>query len=219
MTGRSGPYAIPIRSCSRWGLPCRPGCPARGAPLPHPFALARNLRPPGGLLSVALSLTGRGPPPGVTRHRCFLEPGLSSRPPKGAGGRPALWRGRNSSIGTIVEPPRPSVIGRGQLVMETFVAKKHGDACGDPSGLPGPGGVQHGAGRRPRRAVGRFGGREIDQLIRRGRTRAGQSRLRSRSSSSDNRIARHSPSAMPSIVSGRKRRWKARTAAGPSATS
>jgi hypothetical protein len=34
--------AAPIRSCSRWGLPCRPCCQGRGALLPHPFALARG---------------------------------------------------------------------------------------------------------------------------------------------------------------------------------
>jgi len=65
----------PIRSCSRWGLPCRPCCQGRGALLPHPFTLARR-EPPGGLLSVALSLGS--PPPGVTRHRVSVEPGLSS---------------------------------------------------------------------------------------------------------------------------------------------
>ena len=49
------------------------------SPLP-----ARRLRPLGlgGLLSVALSLIhrrqGYGGPPGVTRHRSSLEPGLSS---------------------------------------------------------------------------------------------------------------------------------------------
>jgi hypothetical protein len=32
--------AIPIWSCSRWGLPCRPRCRGRGALLPHPFTLA-----------------------------------------------------------------------------------------------------------------------------------------------------------------------------------
>jgi hypothetical protein len=31
--------AAPIRSCSRWGLPCRPRCRVRGALLPHPFTL------------------------------------------------------------------------------------------------------------------------------------------------------------------------------------
>jgi hypothetical protein len=75
--------AAPIRSCSRWGLPCRPCCQGRGALLPHRFALARGARsayanPPctGGLFSVALSLGS--PPPAVSRHRVPVEPGLSS---------------------------------------------------------------------------------------------------------------------------------------------
>ncbi len=33
------PPAAPIRSCSRWGLPCRPCCQGRGALLPHRFTL------------------------------------------------------------------------------------------------------------------------------------------------------------------------------------
>ncbi len=37
--------AVPIRSCSRWGLPCRHRCRSRGALLPHRFALARNAAP------------------------------------------------------------------------------------------------------------------------------------------------------------------------------
>ena len=32
--------AAPIRSCSRWGLPCRPRCRSRGALLPPRFTLA-----------------------------------------------------------------------------------------------------------------------------------------------------------------------------------
>ena len=36
----STPPATPIRSCSRWGLPCRPCCQGRGALLPHRFTLA-----------------------------------------------------------------------------------------------------------------------------------------------------------------------------------
>jgi hypothetical protein len=75
--------AAPIRSCSRWGLPCRPCCQGRGALLPHRFALARGTRPAcagrsctGGLFSVALSLGS--PPPAVSRHRVPVEPGLSS---------------------------------------------------------------------------------------------------------------------------------------------
>jgi len=70
--------SVPIWSCSRWGLPCRPCCQARGALLPHPFTLTprRQKAMRGGLLSVALSLGS--PPPGVTRHRVSVEPGLSS---------------------------------------------------------------------------------------------------------------------------------------------
>jgi hypothetical protein len=36
--------AVPIRSCSRWGLPCRWRCPQRGALLPHRFTLAAAKR-------------------------------------------------------------------------------------------------------------------------------------------------------------------------------
>ena len=36
---RRGRRAAPIRSCSRWGLPCRPRHRGRGALLPHPFTL------------------------------------------------------------------------------------------------------------------------------------------------------------------------------------
>ena len=88
--------AIPIRSCSRWGLPCRFRCRTRGALLPHLFTLASpsqltllwrsrpgglSRRSPegakaGGSFSVALSLGL--PPPGVIRHRMSMEPGLSS---------------------------------------------------------------------------------------------------------------------------------------------
>jgi len=65
------PRDAPIRSCTRWGLPCRPCRQDRGALLPHPFDLAEPK--PGGVLSVALSLMhlrrSYGAPPGVTRHR------------------------------------------------------------------------------------------------------------------------------------------------------
>ena len=37
---RTTRVAIPIRSCSRWGLPCRGRCRPRGALLPHLFTLA-----------------------------------------------------------------------------------------------------------------------------------------------------------------------------------
>ena len=94
--------AVPIRSCSRWGLPCRPCCQGRGALLPHRFALARG--PPcgacaGGLFSVALSLGS--PPPAVNRHRIPVEPGLSSIRGVSRGQRPSgrLADGRDDGGG------------------------------------------------------------------------------------------------------------------------
>ena len=83
--------AIPIRFCSRRGLPCRSCRQSRGGLLPHPFTLAPPANRPfdwlaatdgpicrrGGFLSVALSLGS--PPPAVSRRRFSVEPGLSSR--------------------------------------------------------------------------------------------------------------------------------------------
>ena len=69
--------AVPIWSCSRWGLSCHYRYRQRGALLPHLFTLT-GAKAPGGLLSVTLSLGL--PPPGVTRHLVFVEPGLSSAP-------------------------------------------------------------------------------------------------------------------------------------------
>ncbi len=43
--GFPGAAPVPIRSCSRWGLPCRDRCRPRGALLPHPFTLARGPSP------------------------------------------------------------------------------------------------------------------------------------------------------------------------------
>ena len=72
--------AVPIRFCSRWGLPCRLRCRRRGALLPHLFTLTfmqvLSDKCEGGSFSVALSLGS--PPPGVIRHRMSMEPGLSS---------------------------------------------------------------------------------------------------------------------------------------------
>ena len=73
---KRGPCAIPIWSCSRWGLPCRLCYQRRGALLPHHFTLTVSL---GGMISVALSL--RLPSPDVIRHRVLVEPGLSSMLP------------------------------------------------------------------------------------------------------------------------------------------
>ena len=82
------PRVIPIRFCSRWGLPCRSRYRQRGALLPHPFTLTHPRM--GGLLSVALSLGS--PPPDVIRHRVSMEPGLSSPMVSHGSGRPADWR-------------------------------------------------------------------------------------------------------------------------------
>lgn len=135
---RSGgnPYAVPIRFCSRWGLPSRCCYQKRGALLPHHFDLTTSKC--GGMVSVALSL--KSPSPGVTRHRSSLEPGLSYPAP--------IKRQRR--------PPGPL-------------------AC---HSIAGPA---------------------------------------SYSKRSAHRIARHCPSITPSTFSGRKRRWNAITALGPSA--
>src|ERR1051325_1678291 len=83
------PPAAPTWSCSRWGFPCRRRRRQRGALLPHHFTLAAHAVPEdrwlGGVFSVALSLGP--PPPGVTRHRASVEPGLSS--PRKRGARPS----------------------------------------------------------------------------------------------------------------------------------
>ncbi len=153
---RAAPYAIPIRSCSRWGLPCRPRCRARGALLPHPFALAAPK--PGGLLSVALSLGSLQP--GVTRHRCSAEPGLSSPARAAAAARPSgkhpitVWAELVEALSFF-----PSLIVRPERTAFDRLG-----ATGDQSSPVGLG------------------------------------------KSSASRIARHSPSTVPSINSGRKRR-------------
>ena len=80
---RLAPHAVPIWHCSRWGLPCQSCCQPRGGLLPHRFTLTpwgfRQAGPRGGFISVALSVGL--PRPGVTRHRFFLESGLSSTSP------------------------------------------------------------------------------------------------------------------------------------------
>ncbi len=91
------PRVIPIRSCSRWGLPCHHCHQRRGGLLPHPFTLTMPRH--GGLLSVALSLGS--PPPDVIRHRISVEPGLSSPYRLSTlvkRGCPANWHGVNTHV-------------------------------------------------------------------------------------------------------------------------
>jgi hypothetical protein len=111
-----GLCAAPIRSCSRWGLPCRFRYRSRGALLPHPFTLAG---PEGlsGLLSVALSLGS--PPPGITRHRVSVEPGLSSRACAPAAAQPS---GGDRSSGKAQEFKRPATLPQRQPHLPTVAA-------------------------------------------------------------------------------------------------
>jgi len=78
------PGAVPIRSCSRWGLPCRFRRRKRGALLPHRFTLAPAERYAprrsvlcGTVPGVCPAKAGSAPPD-VIRHRLSMEPGLSS---------------------------------------------------------------------------------------------------------------------------------------------
>ena len=71
----------------------------------HPCRAGKSLCRRGGLLSVALSLGS--PPPGVTRHRVSVEPGLSSPCASAKGSHPAVWQAlrmlqrRQRQCGTI----------------------------------------------------------------------------------------------------------------------
>ena len=73
---------IPIRSCSRRGLPCHPCHQERGGLLPHPFTLTRDKsravcflwRYPSGWPALRpLSPGGRYPPPCLRGARTFLQ--------------------------------------------------------------------------------------------------------------------------------------------------
>jgi hypothetical protein len=75
--------AVPIRSCSRWGLPCRCRCRqarcALTAPF-HPYRGQNATRPRRFVLCGTVPEArpeGRSPPD-VIRHRLSMEPGLSS---------------------------------------------------------------------------------------------------------------------------------------------
>ena len=68
---------VPIRFCSRWGLPCRPRCRVRGALLPHLFTL--TLRRSAGRFDLCgafpgVAPAGRYPAPCFRGARTFLPP-------------------------------------------------------------------------------------------------------------------------------------------------
>ena len=165
----------PLGDCS----PCRPyvvllpvgfavplPLPGARCALTAPFHPCRPRRSEiggsGGLLSVALSLGS--PPPGVTRHRVSVEPGLSSpgrrrpraaiRPSGRARGRPRrgrrqhvskLWHRRGQgrkpparlAVGASVEAGRSEVaLERGERLRRGQVEDpRHGDAVAEPAEL------------------------------------------------------------------------------------
>ena len=79
------PRTVPIRSCSRWGLPCRRRCRQRGALLPHLFTLAAvgSNAPRRSVLCGTfprLAPAGCYPAPLVHGARTFLPDNLSVSP-------------------------------------------------------------------------------------------------------------------------------------------
>jgi hypothetical protein len=62
----------------------------------------------GGVLSVALSLGS--PPPGVTRHRTSVEPGLSSPRATVGSGHPTVWRQLIWAAASSLSKPPPTLL-------------------------------------------------------------------------------------------------------------
>lgn len=98
---------LPIWSCSRGGLPCRPRYRRRGALLPHPFTLTcrRNgFGDIGGLLSVALSVDSRRP--GITWPLALWSPDFPPPPMATAivWPTPAHTLGQRRQIGKPLTP-------------------------------------------------------------------------------------------------------------------
>ena len=93
---RTSPREAPIRHCSGWGLPYRPGCPVRGGLLPHRFTVTAHAWP--SLLCGAfpgVAPAGRYPAPLPHGVRTFLgtlplrdHPAIrATRGVRGQGGR------------------------------------------------------------------------------------------------------------------------------------
>ena len=92
-------HTAPTWSCSRWGLPCRSRCRARGALLPHPFTLAFRRRSAGERFAFCgtfprVAPAGRYPAPCFRGARTFLPSTRKS-------GHPAIWR--NAKARTILD--------------------------------------------------------------------------------------------------------------------
>ena len=93
------------------GFSLPPPLPATRCALTAPF---HPCRPPacrkraGGVLSVALSLGS--PPPGVTRHRTSVEPGLSSPRAPAKSGHPTVWQQEIWAAAVALSKPRPRLL-------------------------------------------------------------------------------------------------------------
>jgi len=101
---RTTRVAIPIRSCSRWGLPCRFRCRTRGALLPHLFTLAAPPLREGKRFVLCGTFPGVAPAgcypaPYVDGARTFLSLGLSAF--AGAAVRPTDLQGMRSWGGGV----------------------------------------------------------------------------------------------------------------------
>ena len=87
-----GPPAAPIRSCSRWGLPCRPCRQGRGALLPHRFTLACSGCPMPAVCFLWHCPWGRPRRP-LAGTVFPWSPDFPPSPQSGNSGRPAVWLG------------------------------------------------------------------------------------------------------------------------------
>ena len=89
--------AAPIRSCSRWGLPCRLRCRTRGALLPHRFTLACTSCPAPAVCFLWHFPWGRPRRPLAATvdpwSPDFPPPGLGRKARYPSSGRPADWQG------------------------------------------------------------------------------------------------------------------------------
>ncbi len=90
------------------GFSLPPPLPAARCALTAPFHPCRPSGVPrrvGGVLSVALSLGS--PPPGVTRHRTSVEPGLSSPRATARSGHPTVWQRQIwGPVRSLSKPPQ-----------------------------------------------------------------------------------------------------------------
>jgi hypothetical protein len=87
------PRAVPIRSCSRWGLPCRSRHRSRGGLLPHPFTLTAR----GAAVCFLWHFPWGRPRRTLSGTVLPWSPDFPLRRPfdRCRSGRPASWRGRN----------------------------------------------------------------------------------------------------------------------------